>query len=373
MALLDVVIIVAVLRFAREIFIPFALAILFSFLLAPLVNRLRHWRVPRTAAVFIVVILAFSVVGFIGALMASQMVDLAKKFPQYEQNIRHKVESLVAGQDGMVMRVTKTFQNLRADLMPPAANPTQNQTTQPGVTKPVPVEIRSSEFSPMQMLRRVLGSAFGIFTTAFIVIVFVIFMLVERDDLRNRVIRLMGMRKPNFASQLLDDTGRRVTRYLLMQFIVNVSYGILVGVGLLFIGVPNPLLWGAFTALLRYIPYAGTWIAASLPFALALAIDPDWTKPLLVVGLFVAMEIIVANVIEPWVYGASGGITPFAVLAAAVFWTWVWGPVGLLLSTPLTVCLVSMGRHIPSLEFLDVLFGDEPHSTAIAHDAAKRC
>jgi hypothetical protein len=185
-------------------------------------------------------------------------------------------------------------------------------------------------------------------------------MLIEREDLRDRLIRLIGTGKLNVTTQLLDDAGHRVSGYLLMQLIVNVTYGIPIGLGLFFIGIPNPILWGLLATLLRYIPYAGIWIAASMPFALSLAVDPDWTKPLLTLGLFAVMEVIVANVVEPWLYGVSTGITPLAVLAAAVFWTWLWGPVGLLLSTPLTVCLVSMGRYIPNFSFLNILLGDEP-------------
>ncbi|MDB6112220.1 MAG: phytochrome sensor protein, partial [Pedosphaera sp.] len=321
--LLAVVIVVAVLHFAREIFIPFALAVLFSFLLAPLVNRLRHWRLPRVPAVLIVVLLAFAVVGSIGGFMVSQMADLARKLPQYEQNVRHKVESLTAGDGGILGRVERTLQSLHRDLTSSASSPTQTQPARTeGASPPVPVEMQASAFSPMHVVRTVLGSILGILVTGFVVVVFVIFMLVEREDLRDRIIRLAGTGKLNVTTQLLDDASQRVSRYLLMQLIVNISYGIPIGLGLFFIGVPNPLLWGLLAALLRYIPYAGTWIAASMPFALAMAVDPGWTKPLMVAGLWTVVEMIVANVVEPWVYGASAGITPLSVLVAAVFWTW---------------------------------------------------
>jgi predicted PurR-regulated permease PerM len=356
--MLSVMLVVAALYFAREVFIPLALALLFTFLLAPLVIRLRHWHVGRAPSVLIVVLSAFVMVGTIGGLMVSQMVDLANKLPDYEKNIHKKIQSLNFQNSGVMARFSKTFADLRKDLAPPTAPP-QTQPRQEGeVPQPVAVEIRS--FTPMQILRTVLGSLLGMLITSFIVIVFVIFMLIEREDLRDRLIRLIGTGKLNVTTQLLDDAGHRVSRYLLMQLIVNVTYGVPIGLGLFLIGIPNPILWGLLAALLRYIPYAGAWIAASMPFALALAVDPDWTKPLLTLGLFAVMEIIVANVIEPWLYGASTGITPLAVLTAAVFWTWLWGPVGLLLSTPLTVCLVSMGRYIPKFNFLNILLGDEP-------------
>ena len=357
--MLSVMLVVAALYFAREVFIPLALALLFTFLLAPLVIRLRHWHVGRVPSVLIVVLSAFILVGTIGGLMVSQMVDLANKLPDYEKNIHKKLQSLNLQNRGVMARFSKTFTDLRKDLAPPVV-PSQTQTRQEGeVPQPVAVEIHGS-FTPMQVLRTVLGSVLGIFVTSFIVIVFVIFMLIEREDLRDRLIRLIGIGKLNVTTQLLDDAGHRVSRYLLMQLIVNVSYGVPIGLGLFLIGIPNPILWGVLAALFRYIPYAGAWIAASMPIALALAVDPDWTKPLLTLGLFAVMEIIVANVVEPWLYGASTGITPLAVLAAAVFWTWLWGPVGLLLSTPLTVCLVSMGRYIPNFSFLNILLGDEP-------------
>jgi predicted PurR-regulated permease PerM len=357
--ILVVMAVVAALYFAREVFIPLALALLFTFLLAPLVIRLRHWHIGRVPSVLLVVLFAFMIVGTVGGLMVSQMVDLANKLPGYQENIHKKMRSLGSGDGGVLGRFNKTFAALQKELTPaPSAVPVQSG--QGEAPKPVPVEIHGASFTPEQVLRTVLGSLLTILVNGFIVVVFVIFMLIEREDLRDRLIRLIGTGKLNMTTQLLDDAGHRVSRYLLMQLIVNVTYGIPIAIGLYFIGIPNPLLWGLLAALLRYIPYAGAWVATLMPFTLALAVDPGWTKPLLTIGLFAAMEVIVANWIEPWVYGASTGITPLAILAAAVFWTWLWGPVGLLLSTPLTVCLVSVGRYIPNFSFLNILLGDEP-------------
>ncbi|MDB6065634.1 MAG: putative phytochrome sensor protein [Pedosphaera sp.] len=353
--------VVAALYFAREVFIPLALAVLFSFLLAPLVDRLRRWHLGRVPSVLIAVLFAFGVLGFVGEVMTGQMVDLVHKLPGYQENIRKKLQSIGAGDGGAVGRVTKSFEELRQSVMPrKGAAPAQPQGGQNAAQQPVPVEVKNTSFSPLQVIRTIVGSLVSMMVTAFVVIVFVIFMLIERDDLRDRLIRLIGTGKLKMTTQLLDDASHRVSRYLLMQLIVNVGYGIPIGIGLYFIGIPNPLMWGLLTALLRYIPYAGAWIAASMPFAVAIAVDPGWTKPLLVVGLYSVVEIIVANFVEPLVYGSYTGVTPLAILLAAVVWAWLWGPVGLLLATPLTVCLVSLGRYIPNLGFLYILLGDEP-------------
>lgn len=352
---------VAALYFAREIFIPIALAILLSFLLGPLAIRLRHWRLGRAASALIVVVFAFTVVGAIGAWMTSQIGDVVRQLPEYQQNIHKKLQSAGAiGGRGILGRLEASIQELRRDVTPPPAAQNRSDSQGTETQKPVPVEVRNSALEPTRIVRAVAGSLANILITAFIVTVLTFFMLVERDDLRDRLIRIIGTSKLNLTTKLLDDTSRRVSRYLLMQLVVNVTYGFLICIGLRLIGIPNPVLWGMFATILRYIPYAGPWIAASMPFLMALAVDPGWTRPLLVAGLFVAVEVTVANFVEPWLYGSSTGITPLAVLLAAVFWTWLWGPVGLLLSMPLTVCLVSVGRHLPAFGFLNIMFGDEP-------------
>jgi predicted PurR-regulated permease PerM len=184
-------------------------------------------------------------------------------------------------------------------------------------------------------------------------------MLLQREDLRGRLIRLIGQGRISTTTRAMDDAGARVSRYLLMQLVVNVAYGVPVAVGLSFIGVPNAILWGAFATILRFIPYVGPWIAAAFPITLSLAVSPGWMMPLLTIGLFVVLELLSNNVMEPWLYGSSTGVSPIALIVAAVFWTWLWGPVGLVLATPLTVCLVVMGRHVPRLSFLSVLLSDE--------------
>ena len=211
----------------------------------------------------------------------------------------------------------------------------------------------------MGLVQYLIAPLLGPLGKAALVVLLVIFMLLRREDLRRRLIRLIGKGRISATTHAMDDAGARVFRYLLMQLVVNVSYGIPVAIGLYFIGVPNAVLWGAFATVLRFIPYIGPWIAAAIPVALSLAVSPSWTMPLLTIGLFVVLELLSNNVMEPWLYGSSTGVTPIALIVAAVFWTWLWGPVGLILSTPLTVCLVVMGRHVPRLSFLSVLLSDE--------------
>jgi hypothetical protein len=226
--------------------------------------------------------------------------------------------------------------------------------------KPVPVEIRQSESTPLQLVREVGGPLLQPLATAGIVVVFVIFFLLQRQDLRDRFIRLAGARDLRRTTQALDDAGRRLSRYLLTQTAINASVGALVGTGLWLIGVPNPALWGILTMLLRFVPYIGAVIAAAFPAMLAVAVDPGWSMMFWAVGLFLAVELVTAYVIEPWLYGHSTGLSGVAVLVAAAFWALLWGPIGLLLSTPLTMCLVVLGRHVEHLQFLEVLLGDQP-------------
>jgi predicted PurR-regulated permease PerM len=196
--------------------------------------------------------------------------------------------------------------------------------------------------------------------TAGIVLVFIVFVLLQRDNLRDRMIRLFGLGDVHRATSAISDAAKRIGRYLLMQLVINICYGLPIGVGLFLIGVLNALLWGILATLLRFIPYLGTILAAVFPIALPFAVDPGWTTPLLTVALFIGVELLTSNVLEPWLYGSSTGLSPLAITVAAVFWTTLWGPVGLLLATPLTVCMVVLGRHVPQLQFFEVLLGDQP-------------
>ena len=364
--------IVATLYFGRDVLIPVALAALLTFLLAPVVSVLQRW-LGRIGAVLLVVLLILTGAGTAAYMLTSQMVDLATKLPDYQQNIQAKLRSFKAPSSGRFTKFSAAVEELKKDLL---GSKSAEMTGPSAVTNsgsdllvetpevrapallPVPV-IEKSENNPFHVVRVVLSPLLGPIGTAALVLLLVIFMLLKREDLRSRIIRLIGQGNISATTRAMDDAGSRVARYLLMQLVVNVTYGILVAIGLYFIGVPNALLWGAFATVLRFIPYIGPWIGATLPIALSLAVSPGWTMPLLTVSLFVLLELLSNNILEPWLYGSSTGVTPVALIFAALFWTWMWGPVGLVLATPMTVCLVVMGRHIPRLSFLGVLLSDE--------------
>ncbi|HEX4263200.1 MAG TPA: AI-2E family transporter [Verrucomicrobiae bacterium] len=353
--LLNLVLVVAVLYFARDIFIPIALAVLFAFLLAPLVMRLRRLGWGRVPSIITVVTLSFVVMAVVGFLMTAQLTELGHKLPEYQHNIHQKIESIRESSKGLVGRFSRFTHDFSQELKP-ASSPSQPA---PGDQKPVPVEIREGDISPFQLLPKVLGSVIGLLLTGVIVVVFVIFMLLQQEDLRDRVIRLAGWRQLNVTTKALDEAGQRVSRYLIAQLVVNAAYGVPAGIALYFLGVPNPILWGLMAALLRYIPYLGIWIAAIMPAVVVFAIDPSWVKPVTVFGIYVGIDLLMYNFVEPLVYGNTTGLTPLAILVAAVFWAWLWGPVGLLLATPLTVCVAVLGRYVPSLRFLGVLLSDD--------------
>lgn len=362
-----IVLIVATLYFGQEIFVPIALAILLSFALAPAVRWLRWIRVPRVVAVLTVVTLAFAIIGAFGTIVAWQVGDLARQLPTYQRNIESKIDAFREGPPGagVIARASKMIEDLgrkieegQEDAAPPSPPPQTGETAPE--REPIPVEVHTPPPTAMETLQTILLPLVSPLATAGIVIVLVIFMLLKREDLRDRLIRLFGSRDLSRTTEAINDAAKRVGHYLLMQLTVNATYGIPVGVGLWLIGVPNPLLWGMLATVLRFVPYVGPVIAAIFPLALALAVDPGWTTFLWTAALIIVIELISNNAVEPWLYGSSTGLSPVAIIAAAIFWTWLWGPVGLLLSTPLTVCLVVLGQHVPQLAFLDVLFGSEP-------------
>lgn len=350
---LTIVVVVAVLYFAKEVILPFGLALLLTFLLAPLIQGLQRLRLSRVPAVLIATFLSFSLIGIIGWTASTQLLNLAKNLPQYELNLRAKIQSLRGPVGTGLQKTSETYEKLSEEL----------SKTQPGASgspKVTQVEIVQPPPNAIQILRGFIGPLLRPLGIAVIVIIFVIFMLLKQEDLRDRLIRVIGPEQINVTTQALDDAASRVSRFLLMQSIINGSQGILVAVGLHLIGLPNAILWGALTAILRFIPYIGPWMAAAMPIALSLAVFDNWTFPAMTILLFVVLELISNNVLEPWLYGTHTGLSPIALIVAAVFWTWLWGSIGLLLSTPLTVCLVVMGKYIPQLEFLSILLGDEP-------------
>ena len=367
LSVLMIIIVVAVLYFAKEIFVPLALALLFSFLLAPLVRRFEMWRLPRVPAVLLAVALAFSVVGGVGSLVGTQLVDLTYKLPSYQANISHRIANLKKSDpNSPLSRASATLTTLGNQIS--ATSPEANATRPDGPTSDNKEKIRQVEIvkpatSLIEVVQSVLGPAVGPVGTGAVVVVFVLFMLLKREDLRDRIIHLIGKGRLNVTTQALDEAAHKVTGYLTMQVIVNVSFGIPIGIGLWFIGVPNAFLWGLLAILLRFIPYIGAWVALGFPLLLSLAYTSTWSMPLEVLGLFATIELVTSNVLEPWLYGAHTGLSPVAIMVATIFWTWLWGGVGLLLATPLTVCVAVLGKYIPSLSFLDALLGDEPTLT----------
>lgn len=352
---LAVVVVIASLYFGQDVLIPLAMAVLLSFLLSPVIALLQSWRFGRIPAVLTVVVLAFVLSGALAWVVAGQLYSLANTLPKYQQNLQAKINSVWKPLGKGLDKSSATVREIDKQLSNLPNEPTQ--AASPGVMK---VEIVQSRWSALSLLRNAFGPILRPLGTAGIVIVFVIFMLLNREDLRDRLIYLIGPGQLHATTEALDDAASRVSRYLLIQSMINGAQGVAVGIGLFAIGVPNAVLWGLLTAILRFIPYIGPWVAALAPITLALAVFDGWTQPLMTVGLILVLELISNNVIEPWLYGASIGVSPFALLVAAVFWTWLWGTAGLMLSAPLTVCLVVMGKYIPQLEFLSALLGDKP-------------
>ncbi|MFL6499648.1 MAG: AI-2E family transporter, partial [Candidatus Udaeobacter sp.] len=292
--------------------------------------------------------------------------DLADKLPDYQTNIVAKIRSLRLPAAGPLARFSSSVHALQKEVIAPGtASETDRDRgnslakTAPPVATPIPVKVIEGRNAIPQLMQETLGAILSPLGTAALVLLLVIFMLLKRDDLRGRLIRLIGQGRISTTTRAMEDAGRRVSRYLSMQFLVNTCYGICVAVGLQLIGVPNAALWGVLSGVLRFVPYVGPWVGALLPVVLSFAISTSWFTPLMTIGLFVVLEAIVSNFVEPWVYGANTGVSPIALIISAVFWTWLWGPIGLVLSTPLTVCLAVMGRHVPRLEFLGVLLSED--------------
>ncbi|MBE7244633.1 MAG: AI-2E family transporter [Actinomycetospora chiangmaiensis] len=374
-------ILVAGLYFGREIFIPIAIALLLSFVLGPLVNYLRRWRLPRLVAVGLTVLLTLGIVGALATLIGVQVADLAGDVPRYRATIERKIESLrespVGRMTDYVANIGRVIHNAgtaggegqpRTEAKPaPAPKPVtpSKPASPPDERKPMLVEMAASPPSPLETASTLLSPAIQPLGTAGIVFVVLLFVLMQREDLRDRLIRLAGSRDLHRTTVAMDDAARRLSRYFVAQVALNTAFGVVVGIGLYLIGVPNPVLCGIVSALMRFVPYLGAFLSALLPMLLAASIEPGWNMTIATAILFLILEPLTGQVIEPMLYGQSTGLSPTAVLVSALFWTWLWGPVGLLLSTPLTACLVVLGRHVEHLEFLDVLFGDRPALTPV--------
>ncbi|AWN39299.1 AI-2E family transporter [Methylobacterium durans] len=363
-------VIVAALYFGREIFIPIAIAVLFSFVLGPLVDLLRRLRLGRIMAVAIAVATALGIVAALSTLIGVQVADLAGDVPRYRETIERKVEGLKGSAVG---RATDYVANIgRAIHQAGSEGDAAGNKPAPSASGPekpdekaVLVEMRERPPGPIETAGTLLAPVIKPLATTGIVFVVLLFILMQKEDLRDRMIRLAGSSDLHRTTVAMDDAARRLSRYFVVQLALNAGFGVVIGAGLYLIGVPNPVLWGIFSALMRFVPYVGAFLSALFPLALAAAVDPGWNMAVATAILFVVLEPIVGHIIEPMLYGQSTGLSPFAVLVSALFWTWLWGPVGLLLSTPLTVCLVVLGRHVDRLEFLDVLFGDRPALTPV--------
>jgi predicted PurR-regulated permease PerM len=366
MTLATGVVVVAALSVGKEVLIPITLAVLLSFVLAPLVNLLRRVRLGRVPAVLLAVLFALGIILGLGGLIGAQVAGLATDIPHYASTVQDKVQSLqgvtVGRLSALVTRLARQVEPARPVKPAPGGAAAPAGESQP---KPIPVEVHQPDPSPEQMAQRVLAPLLDPLATTGIVFVVAIFVLLQQEDLRDRLIRLFGARDLHRTIMAMDDAARRLSRYFLTQLALNAAFGGVIGLGLFLIGVPSPVLWGVVAALMRFVPYVGTYLAAALPLALAAAVEPGWSLVVWTAGLFVVSELIMGQVVEPLVYGHSTGLSPVSVVVSAIFWGWLWGPIGLILSMPLTLCLVVLGRHVDRLEFLDVLLGDRPALTPV--------
>ncbi len=366
-ATVTAVIVVAGLYFGRDLLIPFTLALLLSFLMAPAVGALERLRLGRALAVFVVLVLAVSIAGATIWLGVQQFTGIVTSLPQYRSNIERKLQTLRhpagPGIVSAVQQVAQLQKEVTANSLASSkqGNPAaRKDKSQPSEITPVPVQIETPGNSFLSTLGPVSASVAHVFVAAAGVVILTLFILMKRDHLRNRLFSLFGQGHLVLMTTALDDAARRVSRYLLTQSLINGTFGTLLATGLYFIGVPYAVFWGVLAAMLRFLPYVGTFVAGACPFFLSLAVFDGWSRPLWTLGLYLAIEGLTMGLVEPWLYATRTGISSLAILLSAAFWTSIWGPIGLVVSTPLTVCLAVLGRHVPPLEFLYVLLGDEP-------------
>ncbi len=348
---------------AREVLIPIALAVLLSFVLSPVVRLLERWYLPRSLSVVAIVVIAFGVIFALGSLLVSQVNQLATDLPSYRSTLSDKIKSVrgVAGGSGTLERASEVLQDLGKEIEAPKSSAPVATSRLPTVTsKPIPVEVRQPEASALQTFVALITPLVNPLAMTGIVVIFVIFILLQREDLRNRLIRLAGTHDLQKTTLAIDEAGYRLSRLLLAQLALNAGFGLIIGLGLWIIGVPSAPLWGLLAMALRFVPYIGAVIAAIFPLIVAAAVGEGWSMVLWTAALFLIVEPLAGHVVEPMLYGHTSGLSPVAIVVSATFWTWLWGPIGLVLATPLTICLVVLGRHVDRLEFLEVLLGNEP-------------
>jgi predicted PurR-regulated permease PerM len=349
-SLLAIVVITGILIAAQAVLVPLALGIILAFILTPLVRAFDRLRLPRFAGVLLTMSLALGAVGAVGYVAWTQFVELSTQVTKYTSSMRRKVGDLKPADDAALSRLTRTVDRVTEQLDENLADQRRAQ----------PVRVVPARASPMERVQEGMRTVFEPIASAVIVLVLVAFMLGQREDLRDRIIRLIGAANVTITTRLMDEAAQRVSRFILAQLLLNVAFGVLVGAGLYWIGVPYAALWGGLTAMLRFVPFVGTMLSALMPALLAFAVFPGWVETLQTLGLYLVLDLTFAYFAEPIVFGRRTGVSSFALLISALFWIWVWGPIGLLLATPLTVCIAVLGRHVRSLRFLAVIFADEP-------------
>lgn len=360
--------ILALLYFGREVLIPITLAVILSLLIAPLVHRLRRIGVGQTLSIGIAVLALAFLLASVGTVIGSQVVRLGTSLPQYADTIRSKIstlDQLTLGKIGAISgQANRVLQRFSEDHDKNDEGATASSASgRGGSPAPIPVEIRTPPLRPIQLLTQIVSSVWAPLETAGIVFVVLFFVLMEHEALRDRLIRIAGGNDLRATTVAVNDAGERLSRFFISQFAVNIAVGALLWLGLSAIGLAQALLWGAMATVLRFIPYVGIWIAAFCATLLAAAVVPGWSLAIMTIGLFLIVELVFGQLVEPKLYGHTTGLSPLSVVIAAIFWSWIWGPVGLVVSTPLTLCLVVAGRYFPALNILEILFGEVPALT----------
>jgi predicted PurR-regulated permease PerM len=346
-----IALVIAALYLGREIFVPISLAVLLSFVLAPAVRFLQQLHTPRALAVLGSVGIAFVVLFALGSVIAKQLSQLAGDLPQYQTTIASKIESVrgIAGGSSTLERAASMLKQLGEEIQHPTENASPElapNTEGPTPTKPLKVEVLQPDPGALENIRVLIAPLISPLATTGIIVIFVVFVLIQREDLRNRLIRLVGSTDLQRTTAALDDAASRLSRLFLSQLLINSAFGLIIAIGLAAIGVPRAVLWGILACVLRFVPYIGSVISAVFPLALALAVDPGWSMLIWTLVLFLVVEPTIGQAVEPLIYGRTTGLSPVAVVVSATFWTALWGPIGLILATPLTVCLVVLGRHV---------------------------
>jgi predicted PurR-regulated permease PerM len=366
LAVIVTIVVVTLLYLAKTVILPLALAMLLTFVLAPVVTALERIRLPRIVAIPVVLLAAGIFLGAVGWTVFMQLVEVTNDLPAYTTNIQNKIQSLSQSRTTSFSRAQEELNTLSEQVSDLGANLTGDRDSKLlGASSNRPLSVR--EVAGNQGRLDAISGVLGVVVSIALVAIFTFFMLLKREDLRNRFIQLSGHGHLNLMTQAMDDTSRRISRYLSLQWLVNIGFGLIIFVVLHLMGLPHALLFGALAGLLRFIPYIGAPIGALMPSALSMAVFHGWTKTLLILAIFFCMEVVTANLLEPHIYGKHTGLSSLAILVAAIFWALIWGPIGLILSVPLTVCLVVVGAHVPSLQFLNVLLGDQPVMQPEAH------